>query len=442
MRAAFCVAALLLPATVHSAIVINEVAWMGTGNSANDEWIELFNSGASDVTVDEWTLSGSGGLSIPLSGTIASGAHVVLERTDDTSAPGSAFVIYTGALANSGETLTLRRADTSLEDQVAGGEGWESIGGDNATKETAQRTSAGWITAVATPGSANASVTSASESEKETVSSSNTKTITVSTSGGGGSDEKVVHVTALTIHAPQQAYVNQPVEFDVSPSGGGNRLVRYSWNFGDGNASDSKSPLHTYRHPGNYVIMVESYYAKRTVLARREIVVLPATLSLARAQNGDVQINNDAKYEIDISGFRVRGERGFIFPEHTIVLAGATVTLPRGSIEEGLQRIVSLYDPKGGMVAIHSPYSSTVPSSPPVQRTAPLPAPAPTVAGTSTIEANVESDTLSVPETPLVFRVGEEKEDSPRGEENAIVYFSMAGLLLLGTIGVFMRRAG
>ena len=96
-------------------------------------------------------------LSINLTGVISPGAFAVLERTSDDSAPGSAFLIYTGALVNTGATLTLRDASGVIVDQVAGGENWQDIGGDNVTKETAQYTTAGWVTDVPTPGSANRS---------------------------------------------------------------------------------------------------------------------------------------------------------------------------------------------------------------------------------------------------------------------------------------------
>ena len=80
---------------------------MGSGTSANHEWIELYNSGEA-VDVAGWVLSDGMNLSINLTGIISAGDYAVLERTSDDSAPGIAFLIYTGALVNTGATLTLQ----------------------------------------------------------------------------------------------------------------------------------------------------------------------------------------------------------------------------------------------------------------------------------------------------------------------------------------------
>ena len=114
---------LLVPQVAAAAVYISEIAWMGTANSANDEWIELHNDGATAVALADWRISDGAGLDFILegAGSIAPGAYAVLERTDDSSAPGTAFYIYTGSLANTGATLRLYDAGGNLADQVAGG---------------------------------------------------------------------------------------------------------------------------------------------------------------------------------------------------------------------------------------------------------------------------------------------------------------------------------
>ena len=69
---------------------ISEVAWMGSVESANYEWIELHNDGeATDVS--GWVLNDGMNLSIELSGNIPASQYVVLERSSDESAVGNAF---------------------------------------------------------------------------------------------------------------------------------------------------------------------------------------------------------------------------------------------------------------------------------------------------------------------------------------------------------------
>ncbi|MFY9461768.1 MAG: right-handed parallel beta-helix repeat-containing protein, partial [Candidatus Sungiibacteriota bacterium] len=73
-------------------IVINEVAWMGTGSSATtskDEWLELYNNTDYSVNLSGWTLSffkpatTSPSKTVSLTGTIAAKGFYLIERTDD-----------------------------------------------------------------------------------------------------------------------------------------------------------------------------------------------------------------------------------------------------------------------------------------------------------------------------------------------------------------------
>ena len=48
------------PTTGPGIVVINEIAWMGTAASYSDEWIELYNTTDSPVTIANWSLSGVG----------------------------------------------------------------------------------------------------------------------------------------------------------------------------------------------------------------------------------------------------------------------------------------------------------------------------------------------------------------------------------------------
>ncbi|MGH2628397.1 MAG: lamin tail domain-containing protein, partial [Anaerolineales bacterium] len=121
------------------AILINEVAWAGTGASANDEWIELHNPGAEAIDLPGWLLGDGGDISIPLGGTLPPYAHFLLERTDDTTvADVAADQIYAGALANTGEVLTLRDPTGRVID-TANADGGAWPGGDAASRATMER---------------------------------------------------------------------------------------------------------------------------------------------------------------------------------------------------------------------------------------------------------------------------------------------------------------
>lgn len=121
-------------------VVINEIAWMGTEVSYNNEWIELFNNANQDIDLSGWILKATDGTpEISLEGTISAKNYYLLERTDDnTLLDITADQIYTGALGNSGEGFQIFNNSGKLIDSVAVCEkGW--CAGDNETKQTMER---------------------------------------------------------------------------------------------------------------------------------------------------------------------------------------------------------------------------------------------------------------------------------------------------------------
>ncbi len=132
---AFSIGSLSAPLSV----VFNEIAWMGTVESAQNEWIELKNTTSQDISVDGWTVVWSdGGTTIPMQGTILAHGFFLLERTDDTSVPTvTADQIYKGALANTGEDMYLYDALGNTIDRVNCSAKW--FAGDSATTKTMER---------------------------------------------------------------------------------------------------------------------------------------------------------------------------------------------------------------------------------------------------------------------------------------------------------------
>lgn len=168
MRVAFFVfvAIIFFPAFVNADIIINEIAWMGalpkegesTQAAANNEWLELYNSSASDISLEGWALSSSDlRPNISLSGSIPANGYYLMERTSDDVVPGiSADLIYPykdNALSNTGEHLFLKGSSGNIVDEVDALSGWPA--GDNITKETMQRNGNSWVTALATPKASN-----------------------------------------------------------------------------------------------------------------------------------------------------------------------------------------------------------------------------------------------------------------------------------------------
>ncbi|MCP6718586.1 MAG: lamin tail domain-containing protein [Patescibacteria group bacterium] len=114
-------------------VVINEISWMGTASSSNDEWIELYNNTEQDIDMANWTLSWSHGTtshSIVFSTstattTISAYGFYLMERTNnDTISDIFADKIYTGTLNNNGEHLKLFDNQDNLIDEVNYVDNW------------------------------------------------------------------------------------------------------------------------------------------------------------------------------------------------------------------------------------------------------------------------------------------------------------------------------
>ena len=121
-------------------VKISEIAWAGTDASANDEWLELYNTTETAIDLTGWTLAATDGApSITLVGTIAAGDFFLLERTDDTTVNDiAADQIYTGSLGNGGETLHLRDSSGTLID-TANTNGGDWPAGSSSPRLTMER---------------------------------------------------------------------------------------------------------------------------------------------------------------------------------------------------------------------------------------------------------------------------------------------------------------
>jgi len=132
---------LILPISPVEAagVSINEIAWMGTLSSYNDEWIELHNSTEQEISLEGWILkTADEGIKINLLGKISQNGFYLLERTGDETVPEiAADQIYAGALGNTGERLELSDGSGEVIDSVECQSGWAA--GDNSTKQTMEK---------------------------------------------------------------------------------------------------------------------------------------------------------------------------------------------------------------------------------------------------------------------------------------------------------------
>lgn len=346
-------------ATVNAQVVINEIAWMGSdnggtaGQNANDEWIELYNNGNEAVDLSEWSLNADDGSpSIALEGMINAGEFFLLERSDDNSVPSViADLIYTGALSNSGETLRIKDNGGVVIDTIDGTEGWQSIGGNNETKETAQRVSSGWITTSPTPGSSNESSGGGQESQS-----------------GGGSSEST---PSGSPPAPKGS--SFPVEQRIFANAGKDKTVivgadslfegkslglkkeplanaRYVWNFGNGEIKEGQNVLHYYQYPGEYVVMLNVSSGEFSTSDRITVNAFPAELAISKVEKDFIEISNKSKQELNLSWWQLQSlNERFMIPKDTIILPNKKLIFSSDvtNLDTSVRENISLLYPNG-----------------------------------------------------------------------------------------------
>ena len=371
-----------------AAVRINEIAWMGTTVSGSNEWIELYNDSAGTVDLSGWHIvADDGSPTILLSGTIAPNGFYLIERTDDTTVPdvvADLVAPFGNGLSNSGETLRLKDGNNTDIDVVIGGTDWQNIGGDNISKQTAQRTASGWVTGTPTPRAQNVSQNN-SQGEVAGASTTTTSSGSASDSSSAGGDasttnspkKSVYPRTAMTVIAgdDRSAFTGFPVAFSGNASGLYDEALlnaTYHWNFGDGATGEGKNVSHVYRFPGEYVVTLDAFYGGLENTDRLAVVVTTPDIVITRAEggaDGRIELANHSSREIDCSGFVLRSGSGavlgggtsmFIFPPHTVMLPGKSLLLPNsitGLLNAEVE--VALFSPTGRV--IHSLSSVPLP---------------------------------------------------------------------------------
>jgi len=355
----FLIVALVVPTAASAAVIINEVAWMGSSSNANAEWIELYNSDTSPVTLVGWKLvSSTGSPSITLTGIIEAGGYYLLERTSDDSVPAVvADQIYSGALSNGGVTLTLTNAAGEEQDRVVGGTDWKSIGGDNESKKTAQRMGNTWITNIGTPRALN---------EEGATSTDGTDTVIddpiVSV---GGTPIVVTHsattaLPKLRIEAGASRIIttNAEVPFRAvvyDTAGAQHSGAKVTWAFGDGSAETGASVVHAFMLSGTYLVTVHATSGGAEVTTALLVRAEDSVVRVVSINEKGVMLENTSTRIADLSKWKLADEHTtFEFPEFTALMPGAPVTFT--SVRTGIatsSTAVTLFYP-GGMAATTS----------------------------------------------------------------------------------------
>ncbi len=152
-------------------VIISEIAWMGTSADSQNEWIELYNPSAQDISLAGWMLIGIDAtstikISKALSGTIPASGFFLLERTNNETVPNINVPqeqIYSGSLLDPGENIELKNSAGQIIDSIyASNVGWPAGDKTSGSKKPMERNLDGsWQTSAIIDGTPQNTVASA-----------------------------------------------------------------------------------------------------------------------------------------------------------------------------------------------------------------------------------------------------------------------------------------
>ncbi|MFA5931979.1 MAG: lamin tail domain-containing protein [Candidatus Paceibacterota bacterium] len=326
---------------------INEINYDLSGsdsiNGKSREWVEIYNSGSNEVSVDasKWrfydgggnrTINGEVNFSIPANGYVIFTGDKDTFLAEHSSFAGSVYDTGFTSLNNTGTTLKILDQDGSVIDEVSYTTSLGGAGDGNSL----QKISGSWVGSTPTPGEINGG----------------TSTTSTSTTGGGNpissvplssntipEQKKVSEIPKIKtkIISKTFGFVNLPLPFDATTLGyGGEQLHygKYFWNFGDGDSKEiqminSSKFTHAYFYPGEYVVSL-SYYSNNysdipDAIDEINIKIVGADISISSV--GDekdffVELSNNTLYNADISNwFLVSDGKSFMIPKNTILVS-------------------------------------------------------------------------------------------------------------------------
>jgi len=294
-------------------VVLNEIAWMGTSLSSNNEWLELKNISSQSANLNGWQLFNQNQhliIRFNENDILSPNQFFLLERSDDQSLPyQKADKIYQGGIKNTEETLYLFDSHCQLQDIAGADPDWPA--GDNASKRTMERKeNLGWQTSYSVGGTPN------QRNSQGWQLSSNS-----STNQSANQTTPVDNYPPLAVAGPDQTIeFGQSIILDASQSGDNVGIVSYKWDTtqdGLWNFTEEESALVLEKGlaPGNHLITLQVADAAGqtdedevliTVLEIPKILISEVQISGENSQDEFIELFNPNQREVNLSRWSLK----------------------------------------------------------------------------------------------------------------------------------------
>lgn len=468
MRRALLVLAILsVPASASASVVINEFLYDAQGTDADQEYVELYNNGSSDVDLTKWKINDGSNHTFnvpPKNGgtgsiTIAPGGYVLLVDNATNFIAGHPSIAGTIidtvlSLSNTSATISLIDESGATVDSVS----YTKDQGANGDGNSLQKSGSSWIVAAPTPNAANGSA--ASQNSQNTTTSQTTSTTSESTNTTAQSSSQANTVAVSSYVAPPEPTIfadggdarsvivsadtefygraydkkKQPVDH-----------VRFSWNFGDGSIAEGQSVTHHFDYPGRYMVVLSIAEDRNAASDYFVVTAEPAQLGFENISDGGVAIRNLSGRDLDLSKWLIRSfNTSFTLPDHSIVLRGETLRIPQKTLGFWSSAMVELAYPNGVLAlkagqsaATAAPVQAPTPE-PPKQALAPV---APKVTRASVVVSRAEAETAQE-ESPAIATTTQAAAAASAASTLGSYWWLYAVLLGLvaGGTALFVRR--
>ncbi|OHB21027.1 MAG: hypothetical protein A2666_04960 [Parcubacteria group bacterium RIFCSPHIGHO2_01_FULL_47_10b] len=383
--------------SAQASVVINEIAWMGTAASSNDEWIELYNTDTVPVELDGWLLMATDALpTIPLAGIIGPQSFFLLERTDDTTVNDTpADLIYSGSLSNETESLALIDTTGAIVDLVPrwyAGDSTTHASMERADPEQAGDDAMNWHTHTGSPTAGrdanNAPLHATARAANSIALATATSTIPSTDSDETDSnenpdnadnqapDEPTDTTHATTTRATIAVVINgvdrEADELAIGQNKGitlkakGDPATHYAWNWGNGVTSEGNLITVSYQFPGTYLLTMHATFSDSVSSDQLKIQVYPSSVTISEflpdppkneSEDEWIELYNSSDVVVDLYGFQLDdadgGSRPFVIPQYTFLLPSNYLVFPRSLTKLALNNdndSVRLLTPSGTVI--------------------------------------------------------------------------------------------
>lgn len=339
---------LFFPLLVSAKIVINEIMYDPEGTDTGREWVEVYNSGTTDIDLTTYKLFESNvnhkitNYNETPTAILKAGQFAIIADNAEKfliDFPDFKNLLFDSvfSLNNTGEVLVMIDSAGNIDNNF---EYYADLGAGNNGNSLQRADNGFWIEAKPTVGAINKQESetptndsgSDSNTSNSTSADSGTFSGSASTHSGQNTLTKYIEKSQLEIGLGRDriASINTPVIFRAEYNT--DKKPRFLWNFGDGAVDKGEKNENIYKHPGNYNVVLNAFLNGYQVTSRIRVKVVSISvenLSITSGKDVDIVLKNKTNSEVNLGGFTIKyGQKEFEIPADTIIDANSEIILP------------------------------------------------------------------------------------------------------------------